>query len=61
MNGRQTLRKYAQSKGKDATSFVKVEETQYENDVLVTKDSNDQLERTTLDYKELFHFIVRHV
>lgn len=39
MNGRRLYRKYAQSKGKEAKEFVKIEADWYDNDTLITKDN----------------------
>lgn len=38
MNGRRLYREYAQSKGKKAKEFVKIEEDRYNQDTLITKD-----------------------
>lgn len=61
MNGRRLYRKYAQSKGKDAKEFVKIEEDYYNNDTLITKDNNGREERTSINYKELVNWIIRNV
>lgn len=61
MNGRRLYRKYAQSKGKDAKEFVKIEEDYYNNDILITKDNNGREERTSINYKELVNWIIRNV
>ena len=61
MNGRKLFREYAKSKGKDVKEFVKIEEDLFKfyPDVLITKDSSGDLNRTTLDYKEVVHWIIR--
>lgn len=60
MNGRRLYRKYAQSKGKDAKEFVKIEEDYYNNDTLITKDNNGREERTSINYKDLVNWIIRN-
>lgn len=59
MNGRKLYREYAQSLGKEAKEFVRVEDEFYNQDTLITKDGNGKEERTTIDYKKLVHFIIR--
>lgn len=61
MNGRRLLRQYAQSKGKEAVEFVGLEEEMYSYDTLVTKDKSGNTERTSINYKDLFHWIVKNV
>jgi len=60
MNGRRLFREYAQSKGKEAVSFVKIEPEQYNNDTLVTRSNDGQLEQTSIDYKDMIHWVVRN-
>jgi len=60
MNGRKLYREYAQSKGKEAKEFVEVEVQFYEQDSLVTKDNGAKLEKTTLDYREFVHWIIKN-
>jgi|TARA_R110000782_G_scaffold158181_1_gene250369 hypothetical protein len=59
MNGRRLYREYAQSKGKEAKEFVEIQKEFYSEDTLVTKDNNGNLERITLDYRELVNWIIR--
>ena len=59
MNGRKLYREYAQSQGREAKEFVKIEKEFYSEDTLVTKDNNGNLERITLDYRELVNWIIR--
>lgn len=59
MNGRRLYRKYAQSKGKEAKSFVRIEEDWYNQDILITTDNNGFEERTSINYKELVHWMIR--
>ena len=58
MNGRRLYREYAQSKGKEAKEFVKIEEDYY-NDTLITKDNNGREEQTTINYKDLVNWMIR--
>jgi hypothetical protein len=57
MNGRRLYREYAQSKGKDAKEFVKIEEDWYNQDTLITKDNQGNEERTIINYKDLVNWI----
>ena len=59
MNGRRLYREYAQSNGKEAKEFVEIQKEFYSQDTLVTKDNNGNLERITLDYRELVNWIIR--
>lgn len=59
MNGRKLFRKYAQSKGKEAKEFVKIDENWYDQDTLITKDNKGVEERTSINYKELVKWIIR--
>lgn len=61
MNGRKLYRDYAKSKGKEAKSFVKIEEDWYNQDTLITKDNNGNEEKTSINYKELVHWIIRSI
>ena len=56
MNGRAIYRKYAQSKGKEATQFDRIEP---DYDTLYAKDSQDREEKTNINYKDLVNFIIR--
>ncbi len=58
MNSRKLLKLYAQSKGKKAVSFIKLEEQQYSCNTLYTKDDLNNEEQTSVNYKELFFWIV---
>ena len=60
MNGRKLYREYAQSQGREAKEFVKIEKEFYSEDTLVTKDNNGNLERITLDYRELVNWIIKN-
>lgn len=57
MNGRRLFRLYAQSKGKEAISFVKIKKDYYW-DTLVTKDSDGREERTDLGYDDMVNWII---
>jgi hypothetical protein len=59
MNGRGLYRKYAQSKGKEAKEFVKIEDEQYQYDTLITKDNNGNEERTSINYKDMVNWMIR--
>lgn len=59
MNGRRLYREYAQSKGKEAKEFVKIEEDWYLHDTLITKDNKGNEERTKIDYKDLVNWMIR--
>lgn len=61
-NGRKLLREYAQSKGKEAVSFVKIKDGGYgcDYDTLVTKNGIGHEEYSILNYKSLFHWIVKN-
>jgi pectin methylesterase-like acyl-CoA thioesterase len=61
MNGRKVFRDYAiQEHNKEAKEFVKIENDFYNNDTLITKDNNGQEERTTINYKDLVHWIIKN-
>ena len=59
MTGRKLFREYAQSKGKEAKEFVEIEDEFYQADTLVTKDNNDIVEVTTINYKEMVQWIIK--
>ena len=59
MNGRKLYRQYAQSKGKEAKEFVKIEEGWYNQDTLITKDNKGKEERIIINYKDLVNWIIR--
>jgi hypothetical protein len=59
MNGRKLFREYAQSLNKEAKEFVEIEKGFYSDDTLITKDNQGDLERTTLNYRDMSHWIIR--
>jgi cytidylate kinase len=59
MNGRKLFREYAQSKGKEAKEFVKIEDEQYQYDTLITKDDNGKEETTNINYKDMVTWMIR--
>jgi len=59
MNGRRIFREYAQSRGMEAKEFVEIKQEWYENDILVTKDNSGQIEKTTVNYKEMVHWMIK--
>ena len=59
MNGRKLFREYAQSKGKEAKEFIEIKPDWYQQDTLITKDNNGNLEKTTVDYQEMIHWIIK--
>lgn len=59
MNGRRLFREYAKSKGREAKEFVRIENDWYAQDTLITKDNSGNEEKTTIDYKDLVHWIIR--
>lgn len=59
MNGRKLFREYAQSLGKEAKEFVEIEKDWYEDDTLVTKDNQGNLEKTTLNYRDVLYWIIK--
>ena len=59
MNGRRLFREYAQSQGKEAKEFVEIKEDWYNQDTLVTKDNKGDLEETSINYKEMLHWIIK--
>ena len=61
MNGRKLFREYATFKRKDnVKEFVKIIPEWYNQDTLVTKDINGNIQETTIDYKEMVHWIIRN-
>lgn len=60
MNERRVFRKYTQSQGKEAKEFVEVIDKFYNNDVLITKDKNGNLEETYIDYKDMVHWMFKN-
>lgn len=59
-NGRKLFREYAQSKGKEAKEFVGIEEQMYELDDLYTKDNNGVVEQTSINYKNMVHWMFKN-
>jgi hypothetical protein len=59
MNGRRLFREYAQFKGKEAKEFDGIEDQWYNEDTLTTKDNEGKTETTTIDYKEMVHWIIK--
>jgi hypothetical protein len=59
MNGRRLFREYAQSQGKEAKEFIEIKEDWYNQDTLVTKDNKGGLEETSINYKEMLHWIIK--
>ena len=45
--------------GKIAKEFVEVISEWYDQDTLVTKDNDGKLERCTINYKDMVHFILK--
>jgi len=59
MNGRKLFRDYAKEKhGKEAKEFVKIVNEWYSNDTLITKDNKGSLEKCTINYKDMVHWII---
>lgn len=59
MNGRKLFREYAQSNGREAKEFVKIEDGWYgDPDTLITKDGEGREETTSIDYKQMMHWII---
>lgn len=59
MNGRKLFREYAQHLGKEAKEFVSVENQWYNQDTLITKDNKGNIEKCTIDYKDMVHWIIK--
>jgi hypothetical protein len=57
-NSRKIFREYVQSKGKVALEFVEIISQFYEQDTLVTKDDKHNIERTTINYKDMVHWLI---
>ena len=58
--GRRVFREWAQSKGKDAKEFVEIKQEYYDVDVLTTKSNSGMIEATTINYKEMVHWIINN-
>lgn len=56
---RRIFREYAQSKGKEAKEFVEIKSEIYENDYLITMSNGGKIERTSIDYRDMIHWINR--
>lgn len=61
MNGRKLFRLYAQSRGREAIEFVRIEQEMYSNDILITKDKDGKEEKTPLNYKDMVNWIIRNL
>lgn len=59
MNGRKLFREYAQSLGKEVKEFVEIEKGWYQDDTLITKDNQGNLERTTINYRDVLYWIIK--
>jgi len=60
MNGRKLFREYAQYKGKEAKEFIRINCEGYGySDYLMTKSNSNNLEKTTLDYKDMVNWIIK--
>jgi hypothetical protein len=59
MNGRKLFREYAQHLGKEAKEFVEIKNEFYSQDTLVTKDNKGNLENTTINYRDMIHWIIK--
>ena len=58
--GRRLFRKFAQERlGKVAKEFVEIKSEMYENDTLITKDDSGNLETSTINYKDMVHWIIK--
>jgi uncharacterized protein YdcH (DUF465 family) len=61
MNGRKVFREYAkQLKNKQAKEFVRIEDDFYNQDTLITKDDNGNEEKSSINYKEMVHWIFKN-
>jgi len=59
MNGRRLFRKYAESLGKEAKEFIKIDNDWYDQDTLITKDNKGNIEKTDINYKDMVHWIIK--
>jgi hypothetical protein len=64
MNGRRLYREYAQSLGREAIGFKELTTKHnyygdYNQDVLVTYDSNGNEEKTEIEYKDIINWIIK--
>jgi uncharacterized protein YdcH (DUF465 family) len=61
MNDRKVFREYAkQLKNKQAKEFVRIEDEFYNQDTLITKDDNGNEEKSSINYKEMVHWIFKN-
>lgn len=60
MKARKIYREYAKSQGKEAKEFVRIDQFWYNQDTLITKDSNGDEERTEINYKNFAHWIIKN-
>jgi hypothetical protein len=59
MNGRKLFREYAQSLGAEAKEFIEIEKGFYENNILRTKNNSGQIEKISIDYEDMVHWIIK--
>ena len=59
MNGRRLFREYSQIKCREAKEFVEIKDDWYNQDTLITKDNNGNIEETNINYKEMLHWVIR--
>jgi len=60
-NGRKILREYAKSQGYDVKEFTEIiPDNFYDIDTLVFKDSRGSRGECMVNYKDLFHFILKN-
>lgn len=60
MNGRRLYREYAKSQGVEAKEFVKIE-SDYQVDILITKGSQGNIERTVINYKDMMNWVIKNI
>lgn len=57
--GRRLFRKYAQHLGREAKEFVKIIDGSFDSsDKLITKNNNNEIEETYINYKDMVHLII---
>lgn len=61
MNNRAIFRAYAQSKGKEAVEFIKLDEEDYfaGGQYMLTKNSKGEVEKTFVDFREMLFWVFR--
>lgn len=60
MNGRKLFREYAKDiHGKSAKEFVEIQNEFYNQDLLITKDEHGNIEKCTVNYKEMVHWLIK--